>query len=45
MPICTSRIFKPLAALAVASEPAQVVDILRYVTQGALDGYTGGAKR
>ena len=33
------------AALAVASEPAQVVDILRYVTQGALDGYTGEAKR
>ena len=33
------------AALAVASEPAQVVDILRYVTQGALDGYTGEARR
>ena len=33
------------AALAVASEPKQVVDILRYVTQGALDGYTGEANR
>lgn len=30
------------AALAVASEPRQVVDILRYVTEGALDGYTDG---
>ena len=28
------------AALAVAREPRQVVDILRYVTQGHLAGYT-----
>lgn len=29
------------AALAVCETPAQVVDILRYVIRGELDGYTG----
>ncbi len=32
------------AALAVASEPAQVIDILRYVINGELDGYTSQVK-
>ncbi|KPB00178.1 YtoQ family protein [Ahrensia marina] len=31
------------AALAVAKTPAQVADILRYVIEGRLDGYTDGS--